>query len=423
MDIRVGWRFPGNLLPRNASVFSGMLHPDFHHFFAGVWAYSKGRRESQATLTKGEPMLSIHRILVRFSALIGLGFLIYSVQGHAQAALLMEQPYGIFGTLNPTGHNAIYFERICAATPVKVRRCRPGEVGAVIARYQGIDGYDWVAIPLMPYLYAVEDGADVPSIVDRDTVDRLRDNYRESHLESLGSLSPGNFLHGGWTQLLGAAYERRIYAFRFQTTPQQDDALIARLNAGPNRTKFNLLFDNCADFARVILNDYFPRKFRRSIFPDAGMTTPKQITYKLVRYAHKHPGTRLTVFEIPQIPGYRRESHSNKGIDESIVTTVYAIPIAIINPYLAGGLFLDYLVRGRYRLIPKDPEVLGPDNLSALTSATVPKENLASTEVLRDGSSSAGSSAEEGSNGAVAGGSAASPATGSDLGGIRGADE
>ncbi len=74
----------------------------------------------------------------------------------------MEEPYGFFGTLNPTGHNAIYFERICAETPVKLRRCQPGELGAVIARYQGIDGYDWVAIPLIPYLYSVENAADVP---------------------------------------------------------------------------------------------------------------------------------------------------------------------------------------------------------------------------------------------------------------------
>ena len=61
------------------------------------------------------------------------------------------------------------------------------------------------------------------------------------------------------------------------------------------------------------------------------MTTPKQITYKLVRYARKHPETQLTVFEIPQIPGYRRASHSNKGIDESFVTTVYAVPIALVE--------------------------------------------------------------------------------------------
>jgi hypothetical protein len=88
--------------------------------------------------------------------------LAYAMPAGAQAALLMEEPYGFFGTLNPTGHTAIYFSRICAATPVKLRRCDADETGVVIARYQGIAGYDWVAIPLIPYLYSVEDAADVP---------------------------------------------------------------------------------------------------------------------------------------------------------------------------------------------------------------------------------------------------------------------
>lgn len=331
-------------------------------------------------------MLSARKHAIHCFALFVLG-LAFSAQGHSQAALLLEEPYGFFGTVNPTGHVAIYFERICAATPVKLRRCRPGEMGAVIARYQGINGYDWVAIPLVPYLYAVEDASEVPDHVDHDTVVRLRAEYREDHFEGLGKLSRGNLVHGGWTQLVGAAYERRIYAFRFDTTPEQDDALIGRLNDHPNKSRFNLLFNNCADFARVILNDYFPRTFKRSIFPDAGMTTPKQITYKLVRYARKHPKRQLTAFEIPQVPGYRRGSRSIKGIDESIVTTAYAIPIAIANPYLAGGLFVDYLIRGRYHLIPKNAEVLGPDNLTLLTTPELPKENLASTGVPSDNSS------------------------------------
>ncbi len=230
------------------------------------------------------------------------------------------------------------------------------------------------------------------------------------------NLSPGNLVHGGWTQLLGAAYERRIYAFRFQTTPEQDDALIEKLNAGPNRARFNLLFNNCADFARVVLNGYFPRTFRRSIFPDAGMTTPKQITYKLVRYARKHPETQLTVFEIPQIPGYRRRSHSAKSIDESIVTTLYAIPIALMNPYLAGGLFVDYLVRGRYHLIPKNPEILGPDNLSALTAPASTQENSAIAGVRAPGAAGSGSTIGLGATPTAAGAN-------SDLRGMGAADE
>jgi hypothetical protein len=195
-------------------------------------------------------------------------------------------------------------------------------------------------------------------------------------------LPPGNFVRGGWTQLVGAAYERRIFAFRFETTEAQDDAFIARMNSRPNRSHFHLIYNNCADFARVVLNFYFPRTFRRSIFPDAGMTTPKQITYKLVRYARKHPQIHLTVFEIQQVPGYRRMSRSNKNVAESIVKTGYAIPIALVNPYLAGGIFVDYLVRGRFHLMPKHPEILDPDNLAALTSQPGVEQNPESVSSL-----------------------------------------
>lgn len=304
----------------------------------------------------------------------------------------MEEPYGFFGTLNPTGHNAIYLQRVCAETPVKLRRCQPGELGVVIARYQGIVGYDWVAIPLIPYLYSVENASEVPDHVDHEMVTRLREHYRETHLESLGpNLSSGSFVHGGWTQLVGAAYERRIYAFRFQTTPEQNDALIARMNAGPNRSHFNLLFNNCADFARVVLNDYFPRTFRRSFFPDAGMTTPKQISHKLVKFARKHPEVQLAIFQISQIPGYRRRSHFNKSISESLITTGYAVPIVLLNPYVACGLMLDYLLRGHFHLIPSDPQVLTADDLSLLTEPAAKPQNPESAGALASGAAPRGS--------------------------------
>lgn len=304
------------------------------------------------------------------------GFLLCVRPASGQAALLMEEPYGFFGALNPTGHTAIYFARICADSPVKLRRCRPGEAGTVVSRYQGIAGYDWIAMPLIPYLYSVEAAAEVPDHVDKKTVRRLRERYHEKHMGSLGEgVFEGNIVRGGWTQLVGVAYERRIYAFRFATTEAQDDAIIARLNSGTNRSDFNLIYRNCADFARTVLNSYFPHTFRRTIFPDAGMTTPRQITYKLVHYARKHPETELGVYEIPQVPGYRRSSRSNKSVSGSLVTTVYAIPITLLNPYLAGGLFVDYLVRGRYPLVPAKPTVLTPEQLSTLTSKSIAAQN------------------------------------------------
>ena len=286
----------------------------------------------------------------------------------SQAALLLEQPYGVFGEVNPTGHSAIYLARLCAETPVKLRHCRVGEYGAVIARYQGIDGYDWLAIPLIPYLYSVNEISEVPERVDKATVRRLRNNYHEVGLKELSErVTSGNFVHGGWKELIGAAYERQIYAFWFQTATEQDDALMEKLNTSPNKSKFGLLYSNCGDYARGILNFYFPKEFKRSIFPDAGMTTPKQIAFKLASLGRKHPEMHLSVFEIPQVPGYRRISHSNKDVAESLVTTVYVVPLAMLNPWLTGGILVDYLVRAHRHFIPENPQVLSPDHLAELS--------------------------------------------------------
>jgi hypothetical protein len=324
---------------------------------------------------------------------------LFPVQSRAQAALLLEQPYGFFGYINPTGHNAVYFERICAETPVKLRRCAPGEPGAVISRYQGISGYDWVAIPLYANLYAVDNAAQVPTSVDRDTVARMLSQYYESHLRaSLGDkLTAGAMFQGGWNDLLGQAYMRSIYAFRFETSQEQDDAFIAQMNGSENRSHFNPFYKNCADFARNVLGFYFPKAFRRNIFPDAGITTPKQVAYKLERHARKHPEMQLTVFEISQIPGCRRQSRSSKSVAQSLTLSSpgYLVAIAWANPYIAGAIFADYLVRGRYPLAHGRPQVLAPDNLYALIGPAHPEQNPEKNGVQSTGAAEKGAAEKQ----------------------------
>jgi len=336
-------------------------------------------------LHTGTVLHPMRRLGVLALSLLLLG-MVCGVRSQAQGALLMEEPYGFFGALNPTGHNAVYLAQVCAQTPVKLRRCHQGELGVVIARYQGIKDYDWIAMPLFPYLYSVENAADVPAHVDPQLVGKLRQQYRERRLMSLGpDLPAGGFFHGGWKELVGVSYERRIYAFRFNTTAEQDDHLIALLNSGPNHSRFSLLFNNCADFARELLDQYFPGTFDRSVFPDAGMTTPKQIAYKLRKYGREHPDAGLEVFVLPQIPGLHRHSHSNKDVAESLVTTVYAVPLAVVSPYLVGGIFVDYLVRAHRGVIPKHPERLDAAHLQPLTGAPGGVENRASADVQAAG--------------------------------------
>lgn len=288
---------------------------------------------------------------------------------HGQAALLMEQPYGLSRILNPTGHVALYFARVCAATPVRLRRCQPGELGSVIARYNGISGYDWVAIPLLPYLYAVEDADQVPVRANQARVKQLRRQYHREHLLVLGAhLAEGGLIRRGWNQLVGSAYSRRIYVFRFSTTAAEDDRLIESLNNAPNRSDFHIVWSNCADFAAGILDLYFPGAFHRRVLPDFGITTPRQIAYELQRYAQRHRNIDLTLFEIPQIPGYRRPSLQNKGVVESLIVSGDIVPIAIFAPYVAAGLGADFLMWGRYSLDLKSTRAIGPSELTSLAA-------------------------------------------------------
>ena len=136
----------------------------------------------------------------------------------------MEEPYGFFlrhAELHRTQRRL--FRRVSARRRrPRLRRCEPGEMGVVISRYSDVADYDWVAIPLIPYLYSTENASQVPVRVDRNIVNRLRDQYCEAHLMGLGEhVQKGSFWHGGWTELIGVAYERRMYAFRFDTTEEQ----------------------------------------------------------------------------------------------------------------------------------------------------------------------------------------------------------
>ena len=112
-------------------------------------------------------------------------FWVICMKAHADAALLLEEPFGQFGDMNPTGHAAIYLNRVCAASLTELRFCEAGEQGVVISRYHRIDGYDWLAIPLIAYLYAVDDPHNVPSSIDPKLEMKLRNGYRQKHLIKL----------------------------------------------------------------------------------------------------------------------------------------------------------------------------------------------------------------------------------------------
>jgi hypothetical protein len=275
-----------------------------------------------------------------------------AICAHASVALLMEEPYGKFGAINPTGHAAVYFNHICADSPTVLRLCHDGEYGTVISRYHKIDGYDWIAMPLIAYLYAVDSLNDIPLMVDRDKAETLRDAYRRQHLLNLAPDNrEGGTPKGEWTQLLGASFDRTIHGFQVESTPEQDQMFIAIFNDRRNVGHFNLLFHNCADFSGVVLDIYLPHAIHRNFLADAGVMTPKQVARSLVSYGKKNSSLNMTAFVIPQIPGSIPRSHPVDGVAESLVKSKkYLLPMVVLAPEVTGGVVVAYLVDGRLKL-------------------------------------------------------------------------
>jgi len=312
--------------------------------------------------------------------------LLNAMQARASVALLMEEPYGDFGAFNPTGHAAVYLNHVCAETPTQLRMCRNGEYGVVISRYHKMDGYDWVAIPLIPYLYAVDSVDEIPASVDKLKVGELRDVYRRAHLEGLASDTKRGEAPGGeWTQLVGSSYDRTIHGFEVDSTLEQDERFVEYVNDKRNVGHFNLLFHNCADFSRVVLDTYFPHAIHRNFIADAGLMTPKQVARSLVKYGKEHPEAHMSAFVIPQVRGSVPRSHGVDGVAESLVKSKkYLIPLVVMNPEVTGGIVVAYLMDGRLKL-PKDARVfeVNEAEVTDLPGVASPKSSGGRTALSR----------------------------------------
>ena len=273
-----------------------------------------------------------------FTAVVFLLLMWSSVQARASATLLLEEPYSVDGTFAGTGHVAVYLDRVCADTPFQLRRCKVGEQGVVLSRYHGIAGYDWFAIPLVPYLYAVEQPEQVPLYADPKLVSFLRDQYRRKHFQQfIPDGAEGGVPEGPWVQLVGSSYDRTSYAFEIETSAEKDDELIRNLNARNNVGMYKLLSSNCADFVKGIINFYYPGALHRGIVGDFGVTTPKQIAKCLMRFTKHHAELESAHYVIPQVPGTMKRSKPVRGVVESAFKAKkYMAPLLVWHPAIVA---------------------------------------------------------------------------------------
>ena len=285
-----------------------------------------------------------------------------AVPAYARIGLVVGEPFGSFGTMMPVGHAAIYLDNVCAESPTELRPCRPGEAGAVISRYHDLRtlNLDWMAVPALTFFYGVHSTDEIPTFVTQSSEAELRESYRQAnllsvvpdHIDSHGvAHHPG---YGDWEEAIGAAFDRRLFVYTLDTTPKQEAAITAYLNSEPNRRRYTLGRNNCADFAANILSivvpDEKPSALRRNVLADFDMTTPKNLARDLDGYGHAHPEANVTVYEIPQLPGTLRRSRPLRGSAETFVKTKrYLFTLLVLQPELLLTDWILYESKGKWR--------------------------------------------------------------------------
>lgn len=302
---------------------------------------------------------------------------------HASIGLVVGEPFGSFGTMMPAGHAAVYLDHLCAASPTQLRMCRPGESGVVLSRYHDLrtTQLDWMAVPASVFFYGTEDTAEAATFMTPSLEAELRESYREGHLATVaperidkhGVAHPPPY--GDWEEAIGAAFDRRLFLYTIDTTPEQDAALLEALNTRPDVRRYALFHANCADFAADLLNTVLPGTFHSNNIADFHMTSPKQLARLMDAYGQAHPEVNLSVYEVPQIPGTLRRSRPVRGAAETLLKTKrYLVTLLVIQPEVVLTSWLIYETKGKSRpgegAVPLAPGELPPSSERVYSAST-----------------------------------------------------
>jgi hypothetical protein len=254
--------------------------------------------------------------------------------------------------ITSAGHASIYLSRVCPESPVKVRLCAPGEQGSVLSNYADFHEskpFEWNIAPVSVFLYGVDDPADRPLFASAALQATLREHYRVTRL---GPLCTSDDCRenpdANWTDMVGATFVRTIYIFEVKTTLAQDEELIRRLNASANVNHYSGTRLNCADFAKDILNSYFPHAVHSNRLNDFGMTSPKAVARSLTHFADHHKALELRVTRFAQLPSdIRRSNPARIGTETLFTTKKFLVPM-LLRPEELAVFSASYLMTGRF---------------------------------------------------------------------------
>jgi hypothetical protein len=283
----------------------------------------------------------------------------------AFACLACSRAYGSVGVvlnesldesmdrITGTGHSAVYFSGICADSPTKLRLCRPGEAGSVMSTYINIgedQPFEWNIVPLNIYLYGVEDPQNRPIFGSNKIKYLLEERYRENYLsEYCASAACRTSRKAEWREMVAATLIRGVYIFAVDTSVEQDRKIIAEFNDSVNKSHFNGATRNCADFARHVINTYFPHAVSRDYINDFGMTSPKAVARTFTRYALRHPESNFRVMHFAQVPGtIKRSSDVRAGTEQLLRSKKLLIPMILFADHELPVVAASYVFTGRF---------------------------------------------------------------------------
>jgi hypothetical protein len=282
-----------------------------------------------------------------------LGLLLFlGCVAQADAGLMLGESTGQgMSRWTSAGHSAVYLSRVCPDGPVRLRLCAPGEQGSVLSNYINFSEdkpYEWNVVPLSVFLYGVDDPKDRPLYASPGLRAALQERFRQ---ERLGEICPDGTCTDGkanWRDVVAANFIRDIYMFEVSTTVEQDEAFVRKFNALPNVDHYNGFTRNCADFARLVINTYFPGAAQPDHINDFWMTSPKAISKSFTHYAVQHPERSYRVVRFTQIPGsYRRSRDARKGTEVTFTSKKWFFPMLLRSNDLM--LFTaSYMLTGRF---------------------------------------------------------------------------
>ncbi len=275
-------------------------------------------------------------------------------RAHADVGVILNESLdSSVDRITSTGHSAVYFSRICAESPVKLRLCRSDEHGSVMSNYINIgedQPYEWNVVPLSVYLYGVEDPRNRSVFGSNKIKHILEERYREKYLSGYcESQSYKTSYKSEWREMVAATLIRSLYIFAIDTTVEQDKELIVEFNSSPNRNHFNGVTRNCADFTRRVINSYFPHATKTDYINDFGMTSPKAVARSFTHYALRHPDANFRVLHFAQVPGtIKRSRECREGTEQLYHSKKFLIPLIIFGEHELPVVAASYVLTGRF---------------------------------------------------------------------------